>query len=110
MKIGFFLYQIVRSTSTLIVSTYRYSQSLLLDSIFNSDFRPKLSNSRDSTTTFKEQIQTVKGVPIAKFWILTSEFGHETLTIGLVVPQNPGSDGRNYRFAHQRETGAILLF
>ena len=52
----------------------------------------------------------VKGVPIAKFWISTSEFGHETLTIGLVVPQNPGSDGRNYRFAHQRETGAIFVF
>ena len=52
----------------------------------------------------------LKGVPIAKFWISTSEFGHETLTIGLVVPQNPGSDGRNYRFAHQRETGAIFVF
>ena len=55
-------------------------------------------------------ILILEGVPIAKFWISTSEFGLETLTIELVVPQNPGSDGRNYRFAHQRETGAIFVF
>ncbi len=51
-----------------------------------------------------------KGVPIAKFWISTSEFGHETPTIGFVVPQNPGSDGRNYRFEHKSETTAIFVF
>ena len=51
-----------------------------------------------------------KGVPIAKFSISTLEFGHETPTIGFFVPQNPGSDGRNYRFEHQRETSAIFVF
>ena len=52
----------------------------------------------------------IKGVPIAKFWISTLKFGHETLTIGFVVPQNPGSDGWNYRFERGRETGAIFIF
>ena len=51
-----------------------------------------------------------KGAPIAKFWISTLEFAHETLTIGFVVPQNPGSDGWNYRFEHQCETRAICVF
>ena len=52
----------------------------------------------------------LKGAPIAKFRLLTLEFGHETPTIRFVVPQNPGSDGRNYRFEHRRETGAIFIF
>ena len=55
-------------------------------------------------------IVLLKGAPIAKFWISTSEFGHETLTIGFVVPQNPGSDGWKYRFEHQCETTAIFIF
>ena len=52
----------------------------------------------------------IKGVPIAKYWISTLEFGHETLTIGFVVPQNPGSDGWIYRFEYQCETGAFFCF
>ena len=52
----------------------------------------------------------LKGAPIAKFWISTLEFAHETLTIGFVVPQNPESDGRNYRFEYQCETRAICVF
>ena len=53
---------------------------------------------------------TLKGAPIAKFRLSTLEFGHQTPTIRFVVPQNPGSNGRNYRFEHRRETGAILIF
>ena len=52
----------------------------------------------------------VKGAPIAKFRISTSEFGHETHTIGFVVPQNPGSASWKYRFEHQCETTAIFNF
>ena len=54
--------------------------------------------------------QSFKGVPIAKFWISTSEYGYETLTIGFVVPQKPGSDGWKYRFEYQCETTAIFIF
>ena len=51
----------------------------------------------------------LKGVQIAKFLISTSEYWHETLIIGFLVPYNPGSNGRNNRFAHQREIGAIFV-
>ena len=38
------------------------------------------------------------------------EFAHETPTNRFTVPQNPGSDGWNYRFEHQCETRAICVF
>ena len=37
-------------------------------------------------------LRRLKSAPIAKSRISTLKFGHETLAIGFVVPQNPGSD------------------
>ena len=50
-----------------------------------------------------------KGAPIAKFGFLTFEFGVETITIEFVIPQNLGSDGRNYRFDPYIESGAKFV-
>ena len=52
-------------------------------------------------------LQGFKGAPTAKSG---SAFGHETLTIGLAVVQNPGSTGRNYRIDDHSEIRAILIF
>ena len=67
-------------------------------------------NSTWFKTAFKTDGDTLKGVPIAKFWFSTLEIGHETYTIGFAVPQNPRSGGWNYRLGSQSETGAIFVF
>ena len=53
---------------------------------------------------------SVKGAPIAKFRFSTFEFGVETITIGFVILQNPGSGGRNFRIDPYVEVTAKLIF
>ena len=55
-------------------------------------------------------LKTVRGTPIAKFWVSIREFEHETLTIVSVVTQNPGPYGWKFRFEHQCRTTEIFNF
>ena len=52
----------------------------------------------------------LKGAPIAKSGFSTFEFGVETIIIGFVILQNPGSGGRNFRFGSYTENIAKFIF
>ena len=53
---------------------------------------------------------SLKGAPIAKFRFSTFEFGVETIFIGFVILENPGSGGRNFRIDPYLEVTAKLTF